>query len=443
MIKKITTQRFSIGLIIIGITIIILTIFPFSSGNSNTINSTKIAQFGDFIGGVVGSIFSLAGVILFYIALKEQREDFKTNTKVLVLQKEELKLQREELMETRKVFEKQSNIMSEQQNDNTFFNLLSNHRHLVESFKEGKLKFGHGKTMSERFQNSRTEIVSGYKTLENIAEEWKEFFSIFSESYKNKCILNLKLHNYENYDKLRDSMPSTVILFRELIHVHKFIDMKFEINNENNSDFYKETLHRSLTQSEVFIFEAIYNNYPNEREGVKYNPSYYKRHKYIDFEKSELPAVMVEHSTKAFESPSFRIVHNSLIVDIQMIVYSIEKNNHLEIIDVVNIELTEFEKVKSVNLKFCDCLFRSNLDIIKYPILNEDSIKNKEIAYKVKLYNGEHGDVDFCFKYYFDYSSRGEGAETKFEISNTKFKEFTFDNYSSLNKAISNYKSSI
>lgn len=97
------------------------------------IKSDKVGQFGDLIGGVVGSLWALAGVILFYAALKEQRKDFQTNNKVLEAQQKaleqqikEFKLQKEEMEQTREVFKLQSETLKQQQFESTFFNLIDN-----------------------------------------------------------------------------------------------------------------------------------------------------------------------------------------------------------------------------------------------------------------------------------------------------------------------------
>ncbi len=68
---------------------------------------------GEFLGGTVGSIWALAGVILFFLAL--------------IYQKRELVLQRMELHESRKIMESQSKTIAIQQFENTFFQLLNFH----------------------------------------------------------------------------------------------------------------------------------------------------------------------------------------------------------------------------------------------------------------------------------------------------------------------------
>jgi uncharacterized membrane protein len=112
---------------ILGIIFIVLSFVTFLIfGNwefSNSLNEEKVGQFGDFIGGVVGSLFSLAGVILFYVALKEQRRDININQENLRLQTEalnqqvdEFKEQKIELEETRKIYEEQTGLIREQTN---------------------------------------------------------------------------------------------------------------------------------------------------------------------------------------------------------------------------------------------------------------------------------------------------------------------------------------
>lgn len=96
------------------------------------INSEKFGQYGDFIGGITGSLWSLAGILLFYAALKDQRSDFKTNRNLLNLQVEalnqqivEFQHQKGELELSRKVYEKQSKTLFLQQFDSNFYSLLN------------------------------------------------------------------------------------------------------------------------------------------------------------------------------------------------------------------------------------------------------------------------------------------------------------------------------
>jgi uncharacterized protein YqgC (DUF456 family) len=94
--KKILTEKFSIKLLITGTILLFLGFLvffwnDFNLSFSNKIQADKFGQFGDIVGGLIGSIWALAGVILFYVALTEQRNDFNTNRKVLNAQTDTLK----------------------------------------------------------------------------------------------------------------------------------------------------------------------------------------------------------------------------------------------------------------------------------------------------------------------------------------------------------------
>lgn len=96
-------EKDKISSVLIGISIILVlsgivaSIWYLSdlSNNFNIISSTasdveKTGQVGDFIGGVVGSLWALAGVILLFLTLR-------INSKQFALQQKEMKLQRSEM----------------------------------------------------------------------------------------------------------------------------------------------------------------------------------------------------------------------------------------------------------------------------------------------------------------------------------------------------------
>lgn len=67
--------------LLIGIAVLIFFISKVSDSYSipkegETLNFTHWGAFGDFIAGVVGTFFSLAGFFLLYLTLKDQRENF-------------------------------------------------------------------------------------------------------------------------------------------------------------------------------------------------------------------------------------------------------------------------------------------------------------------------------------------------------------------------------
>lgn len=70
------------ALIVIGATITVWYLFLLKSDGWHFISNEKVdieksGQFGDYIGGFVGTVFSLAGFIFLFLTLKEQRQAFK------------------------------------------------------------------------------------------------------------------------------------------------------------------------------------------------------------------------------------------------------------------------------------------------------------------------------------------------------------------------------
>lgn len=125
--EKVFTEKAGFVLVVVGFAIIIgaaiafifFSHWPFSC----TIDEEVVGQFGDFVGGVVGTLFALAGVVLYYVALNEQRKDLKINhenlkiqTEAFIQQIEEFKAQKEEMEETRKVYVQQTELFQEQTN---------------------------------------------------------------------------------------------------------------------------------------------------------------------------------------------------------------------------------------------------------------------------------------------------------------------------------------
>jgi len=106
---------------------------------STTLNEDLVSKFGNFIGGVIGTLLAFVAAVLYYIALKAQREDISINqqsmqiqTSALQKQIEEFEKQKEELQLTRKVYEQQYKTMAGQERtmkiqqfESNFYSLLN------------------------------------------------------------------------------------------------------------------------------------------------------------------------------------------------------------------------------------------------------------------------------------------------------------------------------
>ena len=269
--KKILTENFSKVLLVSGIAILFFGIglFLWQDFNINLndkIKSDKVAQFGDFIGGLVGSIWALAGVVLFYVALKEQRNDFAVNrevfkaqTKALEQQIKEFELQREELHETRKVFILQNETLNFQRFESTFFNLLGLHHKIIEEINSGEYT-------AVEVKPSWTETKEG--NLYGYPSEWtsivgkgKEFIKSMSKLYSN-TIKSKEISDYNKFFKqIQDyGYNGLDLYYRNIYSLFKFID-NAEISSDetNNLELREKYFHILINQMSEFELILIYN----------------------------------------------------------------------------------------------------------------------------------------------------------------------------------------
>lgn len=112
---KISIKTCAYILIIVGAISVICYVIPLYysgytiMGNLDNTDIEITGQFGDYFGGVIGSIWTLAGVLLYFSALKVQQE--------------QLKAQKEEMKQSEK-------LLSQQQFESTFFGLLQTQKNL-------------------------------------------------------------------------------------------------------------------------------------------------------------------------------------------------------------------------------------------------------------------------------------------------------------------------
>jgi len=212
-------------LAIFGIsTILISAIIFIIFGNwkfSSVLDESKVAMFGDFIGGVVGSILAFAGIILYYVALKEQRREISISQKALEYQVEalnhqikEFRDQTNEMQETRKTyekqtieFEKQTQIAKLKQFDSSFYSLLNVYIDLKKNLDVKDSNRNFFKTLYEKlkridFNDSAIEkkygqIINNY--IEIFYQNYSNLVHYFNTVYR--LIQMIDRSEIENYEK--------------------------------------------------------------------------------------------------------------------------------------------------------------------------------------------------------------------------------------------------
>lgn len=241
---KLYTLKFAKRLIYFGASIILLGLILLNLNREyfidRPIDNELIGQIGDFIGGVSGSIWALAGVILFYVALHEQREDFTTNRKILSAQLDEFKLQQQELAETREVFKEQSATQRLQRFETSFFNMLSSLDDIVKPFNYiQKDPFKRSPDIKHEGRNLFAFIFGLVSKNFMGPKSDSPNFVEFEEIFKNRCAIIFRSHQIE------------IDLFTNMIE--QLILLIFDSGLKDERQLYVNILKSQLTPFQLMI----------------------------------------------------------------------------------------------------------------------------------------------------------------------------------------------
>jgi hypothetical protein len=246
---KIFNERFALWIAGIGILLILVFLVIFFWGESlslhSQINDSKFGELGSVIGGVVGSLWALAGVILFYVALSEQRKDVKTNLEALKTQIQEFELQREELIETRKVYQQQSETMAQQRFETTFFNLMKIYSEKIENLKYGQLQ-------GQKLFSSPMNILNGLNKTKIVVSEFNHEKKTFND------ISEIVNYWYNLYD-----MILLKNVFRYFENVLEFL----VYSNDVNTWLYRNIFISMMSEDEIKVY--FYLGLVNEKKEIK------------------------------------------------------------------------------------------------------------------------------------------------------------------------------
>ncbi|KIX19925.1 hypothetical protein SY27_15460 [Flavobacterium sp. 316] len=352
--EKHLSEKNSLKLVYIGFGLIAIGLVFFlwkewDNVRYDEVDSAKIGQFGDFIGGVVGSIWALAGFILFYVALNKQKEDLEINRDALKsqieamsLQTEEFKAQKEELEETRKIYIEQNKTQNLQRFENTFFNMLSLHHQIVDSIDLDFNDFIDPKSDYERFldkfnkklrkgkaiYDSRDVFKTTYLHLHTLIQEdfnqivkgvtkrpianIQESYDFFQELNLEKSELehnNLKFVSHFNsiynfiYEKVNTDFGH---YFRNLYRLIKMIDEQTFDQDSVENDFKKKYYYTSIVRAQLSDYELYWLFFNCLFEyGEKFKPlvEKYAFLKIMDGTSNEV----ILHYKKFYKDTAFRI----------------------------------------------------------------------------------------------------------------------------------------
>lgn len=284
-----------IGLFFIGIILFIINDFTFNS--EAPLDSEKFGHFSDYVGGIIGSFWALAGVILFYVALTDQREDIENNRQVLITQVEALNnqieefgLQRDEMRLTRKIFNEQSITLKKQQFESTFFSSLNLLNELIKDINyldkiDIKINFLNPPIFPV---TDKSKLIKGRESFTFFYREFKRLYSETNDEYvqeklfpedaeENSISLEFDKKDEEaiinrSFGKLFNLYQSQLgHYFRTIYNIIRFID-KEQIKNPK---YYTNLVRAQLsTYEHLLLFYNCISGYGNENFKpliIKYN----------------------------------------------------------------------------------------------------------------------------------------------------------------------------
>lgn len=187
------SEKFSVIMVVLSLICFVLAIAFFvvfrSWKFSTTIDETIVGQFGDFVGGVIGTLLAFAASLLYYIALKEQQKDVKTNQKALEKQVEEFSNQVKELELSREVYKQQSRTMLYQQFENNFYSYFDIYLKVKAQLSEGiGGKDYFSKAMSTISAHAKYKDLQGkdsWDAYNYLVDKYEEYFVTERESFSH------------------------------------------------------------------------------------------------------------------------------------------------------------------------------------------------------------------------------------------------------------------
>lgn len=283
--EKHLSEKNSLKLVYIGFGLIAIGVVFFiwkewDNVRYDEVDAAKIGQFGDFIGGVVGSIWALAGFILFYVALNKQKEDLEINRDALKsqieamsLQTEEFKAQKEELEETRKTYIEQNKTQNLQRFENTFFNMLSLHHQIVDSIDLDYVDFMvRGSEYNHLLTLIDEKVWSGkdnYESRDVFKKTYEHLYCLIKLDYikvVDSQSLTPKLNNPLEYDFLSKlNFEQSKLEHNSIEFVSHFNSIYNFIYEKVNTDFghYFRNLYRliKMIDEQTFDEESVENDF--------------------------------------------------------------------------------------------------------------------------------------------------------------------------------------
>lgn len=233
-------EKLAFLLIIFGVILFASSICLFSWNqrlflSTSQVNSELLSHFGHFIEGTVGSMWGLSSILLFYLTLKNQKEEIAKNQSESILRMGQLA--------------KQNDQFRQERTESMIFQLLASHHSLIQSIE-----------ISVYDRDSKTILRHG-------RECFIPMFKIYKDEYYNKSVEQDTRKKIDQsfklfFEKYQEWLGN---YFRNLYNIFKYID------NSNLEDHLKVQYTR-IIRAQLSNYELLLLFYNCMSEyGVKFN----------------------------------------------------------------------------------------------------------------------------------------------------------------------------
>lgn len=241
-IVKISYEKIALILILAGAILVVITIITVLLSDAKFLGFSKdtsetLGALGEYIGGVVGSIWSLASIVLFYETLRFQRSELK-------LQREELHSQRTEIMEQTNQYILQNQTLLTRRLEGTFFQIINLHNSIVSSLTLDSIEHPFFKKLDKAI-NGRYCFYYYYKHFKAIYNDNVDLTGISGSNINEvKELINESFKAF--YSEYQEDIGH---YFRNLFNLALFIDKSKLINKK----FYYNIVRSLLSNYELLI----------------------------------------------------------------------------------------------------------------------------------------------------------------------------------------------
>lgn len=272
------------GFVWSGFVISILSIIYFSC--FNTENGFALNLLGDFLGGSVASLWSLAGLFFIYVAFLGQKQQLLNQQLELMYSQLEVKYTRLELAGQREEMEEQNSTLRQQRFEHTFFQLINLFDSIVNS-------------LNLRNRQTKEIVTSGrgcfkvfYRRLRNLLNEVVYGRQTSSDELEGATI-EQTLEAYNNFYSNEKSDLSHY--FRTIYHIYKFID-KSDIENKKQ--------YSSIARAQLSSYEQILLFYNCQHENGKKKFKFYIE-KYAVFKNIDVSLIINKEHLNEYDKSAY------------------------------------------------------------------------------------------------------------------------------------------